>query len=296
MAGNQNILQLTQQTGSADTTSVLYAVAGSGSTDTGLPLSVLFNNVTLGGTPIVPGYLTSALAASTYLTQANATSTYVTQSVLIANYSTSAQIAATYATITNLALKAPIASPTFTGTVTIPTGASIAGFAPLASPALTGTATLVNATYSGLITPSTTVGIKGTTLADNAQAGSIGEVLTSAVTGVSMTSATTSNITSLTLTAGDWDVTGNVQWTSAGTTVPSNSVAGLNTTSATFGALGTYSGTPPVIITAGGAFGFVVPMQRVNVTTSTVVYLVGNIAFSTSTLTASGTIFARRRR
>ena len=31
------------------------------------------------------------------------------------------------------AAKAPIASPTFTGTVTIPSGASIAGFAPLAS-------------------------------------------------------------------------------------------------------------------------------------------------------------------
>lgn len=34
---------------------------------------------------------------------------------------------------------APLASPTFTGTVTIPAGASISGFAPLASPSLTGT-------------------------------------------------------------------------------------------------------------------------------------------------------------
>ena len=38
--------------------------------------------------------------------------------------------------------KAPIASPTFTGTVTIPAGASISGFAPLASPVLTGTPTV----------------------------------------------------------------------------------------------------------------------------------------------------------
>jgi hypothetical protein len=36
-------------------------------------------------------------------------------------------------------LKAPLASPTFTGTVTIPSGASIADFAPLASPTFTGT-------------------------------------------------------------------------------------------------------------------------------------------------------------
>ena len=38
-----------------------------------------------------------------------------------------------------LDLKAPLASPTFTGTVTIPAGASISGFAPLSSPTLTGT-------------------------------------------------------------------------------------------------------------------------------------------------------------
>ena len=46
-------------------------------------------------------------------------------------------------TLTNaIALKAPLASPTFTGTVTIPAGASISGFAPLASPTFTGTVTV----------------------------------------------------------------------------------------------------------------------------------------------------------
>ena len=47
---------------------------------------------------------------------------------------------------TSIGLKAPLASPTFTGTVTIPAGASISGFAPLASPALTGTPTAPTAT------------------------------------------------------------------------------------------------------------------------------------------------------
>jgi hypothetical protein len=42
---------------------------------------------------------------------------------------------------TALDLKSNIASPTFTGTVTIPAGASISGFATLASPALTGVPT-----------------------------------------------------------------------------------------------------------------------------------------------------------
>ena len=55
---------------------------------------------------------------------------------------------------TSIGLKAPIASPTFTGTVTIPSGASISGFAPLASPTFTGTNTVAALTASGLITAS----------------------------------------------------------------------------------------------------------------------------------------------
>jgi hypothetical protein len=51
---------------------------------------------------------------------------------------------------TSIGLKAPIASPTFTGTVTIPSGASISGFAPLASPTFTGTVAGVTSTHVGL--------------------------------------------------------------------------------------------------------------------------------------------------
>ena len=46
--------------------------------------------------------------------------------------------------------KAPIASPTFTGTVTIPAGASISGYAPLASPTFTGTVGGITASMVGL--------------------------------------------------------------------------------------------------------------------------------------------------
>ena len=46
--------------------------------------------------------------------------------------------------------KAPIASPTFTGTVTIPAGASISGYAPIESPTFTGTVGGITATMVGL--------------------------------------------------------------------------------------------------------------------------------------------------
>ena len=53
--------------------------------------------------------------------------------------------------ITELDLeKAPIASPTFTGTVTIPAGASISGYAPLAGPTFTGTVGGITASMVGL--------------------------------------------------------------------------------------------------------------------------------------------------
>ena len=48
--------------------------------------------------------------------------------------------------------KAPLASPTFTGVVTIPSGASISGFAPLAAPTFTGTVTLPASTTIGNVT------------------------------------------------------------------------------------------------------------------------------------------------
>jgi hypothetical protein len=82
-----------------------------------------------------------------------------------------------------LASLAPTASPTFTGTVNVPTATSgdnstkaastafvVDGFATKASPALTGTATAVNLTLSGNLTvngTTTTVASTNTTITDN---------------------------------------------------------------------------------------------------------------------------------
>jgi hypothetical protein len=71
--------------------------------------------------------LNATTAASTYLTQANAASTYQTQSGM-SSYLTTTAAGTTYA---------PLASPTFTGTVTIPAGASISGYLTTANAAST---------------------------------------------------------------------------------------------------------------------------------------------------------------
>ena len=72
----------------------------------------------------------------------------------------------------DLALKANIASPTFTGTVTIPAGASISGFAPLANAPLTGVPTAPTASAGTNTTQLATTGFV-TTAVSNVRAGAV---------------------------------------------------------------------------------------------------------------------------
>lgn len=90
-------------------------------------------------TPDLSPYLTSATAASTYYPLSNP-SGYVTAATAPVT-SVAGKTGAVSLAVADVSGAAPLASPTFTGTVTIPAGASISGFAPLASPALTGTPT-----------------------------------------------------------------------------------------------------------------------------------------------------------
>jgi len=158
---------------------------------------------------------------------------------------------------------------------------------------------------NGTLTPNTTKGIVGTTAADNAQAGSVGEFVSSNVavgSAVSLTSVATSNVTSVSLNAGDWDCRGNVLFHGGATTTISTLAGAINTTSATFP-------TPPgggadfsinaSITTPGGSAGdpgFPVGTVRVNVSTTTTVFLLAYSVFSSSTNSAYGFLGCRRVR
>lgn len=164
----------------------------------------------------------------------------------------------------------------------------------------TGSFTTVAA--SGLISPTSTVGIKGTTAADNAQAGSIGEFISSNVpsgSAVSLTTGTAANVTSISLTAGDWDVSGNV-WLSPNASTTSTFSGGWISTSSAALPTEPNSGAsaffPFTINASNGAWGFPVGTIRINVSTTTTVYLEAFSNFAVSTMTAYGFIGARRRR
>jgi hypothetical protein len=183
-------------------------------------------------------------------------------------------------------------SPTISG-ATITTG-SINNTPIGATTANTGRFTTVVATST--ITPSTTSGIVGTTLADSANAGSLGEFITATGTGVSATNGAATNVTSISLTAGDWDVWGSVQCVAAGSTIIQACFGSVSTVSATHPAAPNYGGMAGMSLSAGSLVTVTTPMQRINVSTTTTVFLVGSTNFTTSTETYTGSIWARRRR
>jgi hypothetical protein len=149
------------------------------------------------------------------------------------------------------------------------------------------------------ITSGSGVACAGTTTNDSAAAGYIGEYVTASVasaSSVSLTSTTTANITSISLTAGDWDVDGIVDYTAAGTTVVTALKQGSSSTSATLGATDTFSTADLGLTGPANDPAIVIPTVRYSLSTTTTIYLVTNAVFSVSTLKAYGTIRARRVR
>jgi len=114
-----------------------------GATADAYELTLLSPDVTADKTVTLPNATTTLIGTDTTDTLTNKTLTSPKFNENVALTSTSTQLnyvnGVTSAIQTQIDTKAPIASPTFTGTVTIPSGASISGFALLASPTLTGT-------------------------------------------------------------------------------------------------------------------------------------------------------------
>ncbi len=159
----------------------------------------------------------------------------------------------------------------------------------------TGTGTFVGNTAPTLtqVAFSTTSGIIGTTTNNNAAAGSVGEYVESQITTPVAFSSTISNdVGSISLTAGDWDVWGNIYCTFSGNVTQMQSW--INTTSATSPA-GIYLNINNFVAATVSQSANCV-MQRLSLSGTTTVYLSGNFTFSTGTASAQGYIGARRRR
>jgi hypothetical protein len=156
-------------------------------------------------------------------------------------------------------------------------------------------------TTGGSITPSQTAGIVGTTTNNAPSAGSVGEIIQSTVTGgsaVSISSTVPANVTSISLTAGDWDVCGETVTLPAGTTTQAAFATAISLTSATIPALtanATYVNLP-YAVAAGISIGSSAGCVTERFASTTPVYLVVQSNFAVSTNAAFGWIYGRRRR
>lgn len=169
--------------------------------------------------------------------------------------------------------------------------------------AWTGTATGTNNMVfsdNPVISNPTLIGVKSN---NEAVTGSVGEFISSTVlqaSAVSLTSDNSSDITSITLTPGDWNV-----WASINLVI-----GGITTVSKVSGWVHTVSASPPTAPNGGSyvhmansslsssnqPFYVFVGQRRYLVSSDTTIYLTTNCTFALSTVAAFGFIGARRVR
>jgi len=178
----------------------------------------------------------------------------------------------------------------------------------------TGSGSLVFATSPTLVTPTlgsatatqitfnpTTGGIVGTPTNNSAGAGFVGEYIESILVSGSATGLTTGTdktVTSISLTAGDWDVDCNLVYIpNAATSISRYSVALSLTTNTFDSTAGRFSQTV-IPATVLGAFNLSIPVPayRFSLSGTTSIFMVANAAFTVNTLAAWGIIRARRIR
>lgn len=143
--------------------------------------------------------------------------------------------------------------------------------------------------------------LQGTNTNDSAASGFVGEYIESVIaqgSAVSLTNATNANVTNISLTAGDWDVSANINFLPGATTNTTVMIAGANTSSASLPAA---TSTARWANTAGKVMGGfqqteTPPVVRMSLSGTTTVYLVAYSEFTISTSTAFGMISARRVR
>lgn len=163
------------------------------------------------------------------------------------------------------------------------TSAATAGSASTASTATTATKAL---------------SMQGVTDGSAAAAGFVGEfvqALLDAASAVTLANNTVSNVLSISLTAGDWDVDGSLNFSSTVATV-TGGAAGITATSATLPTDGSEvcDGVLSSLLTS--ASGVTMPRKRISIATTTTIYAVGRKTFAVGAVKAYGCMSARRIR
>ena len=180
------------------------------------------------------------------------------------------------------------------GTGTIPGGImgtlAVAGYI-----ANTGILTWQKQISANSISFTSPFGIIGTTTNNNAVLGSVGEYITSTQAGLAVTTAIPTNMTSISLTAGDWDVWGTVGFAPTG--APTVFIGGISSTSATLPSPQSGAYMQQVFpFTSGQSQYASVGTTRFSLASTTTIYLILRVDFAAGTCSGRGYIGARRIR
>lgn len=154
----------------------------------------------------------------------------------------------------------------------------------------------------GKLTRPAGISLSGTNTNDNAAAGYVGEVQQSIVasgSALALTNNVPLNITSISLTAGDWDVSGVVSYITGNTSVTTYFISSISTTSATLDTNNWYLFSFNGSYTAAGTnTTHLAPVSvlRASLSGTTTYYLVAQAGFTVAGVSAFGRIYARRMR
>lgn len=198
-----------------------------------------------------------------------------------------------------------------TGAATVGTTLGVTGAVTASSTlAVTGATTVAAITASGNLTANGSANaIKGVTAGTAVAAGIIGETVTQnrvRSANVSLTNNTAANVlaTPVSLTAGEWLISGSVNFATANPTAVTDLEISVSTTSATLSALdtigvpsstGNYRAVRGVTTTfAGLDYTMPIPAYRLSLSGSTTLYLIAFGLFSSGVLAASGQLQATR--
>lgn len=180
-------------------------------------------------------------------------------------------------------------------------GTNVATF--LATPSSANLRTAISdETGTGLAVFNNNPAIIGTATNDNATAGNYGEYIEAILVGGSATALVTNTaktVTSISLTAGDWDLTGEVYFTTVASTSVTSTIASYSTTTNTLDttagrwAIHTYPAIVPGALTA---ISETLPSYRFSLNATTTIFLIAQSAFTVAANSAWGIISARRVR
>jgi hypothetical protein len=176
-----------------------------------------------------------------------------------------------------------------------------AGLSPETAARISGDSTNATAAAAAQTTASAALPKLGTTTNDNAAAGNIGEYISSTVlagAAVALTSTVTADITSISLTAGDWDVEAVLAFAPAATTTVTVIEGAISQTSATLPTIPASGGYARLALafTAGATQVIATSRARMSLAGATTIYLPARATFAVSTMGAYGFIGARRPR